>query len=583
MKHTDLRNLLIFSVAILLGMALAACGGGKYHGELLRAEAILDSLPDSAREILKTIPRNTIDTREDLALRDLIAAEVQYKLYEDSPTGADTLAAAEETFRTNGDNKRLMRTLFQKAVRQLYADDYSESLVAGLQALEIAEKLQDYKYLGYTNRHLCNIYNNCYYFSEALSYGRNAMSYFRKAGMEEHAFFAWASTIKDLYNLGHYEQALLTADSVIAEAGYTNNVLLSYVYESRIRPNLKLERFKDAKLSRDSMIFYDGDADYHNPMLPVLVTIKSGELDLARRQIDSLKVCEGSSITPMDISNLEYEYRMAIGDTATALALFDKTSRLEIDSLIKIARHGINDSQSDNYRLVSESIISRATIQKHFRTICSLLAVVLLLIIVLLILWKRRQKNANILRQKEDKISKLAFELDSIQKVLNEKDSRIENLTTLLSNSERSNSEESGTLLEDLRNLFNSQFQTINSLCKDYYSKKDANSKVRMSLINDIEINIKALNSNGNLKEIERVLDKYYNGVATKLKQAVPDLRSRDRIMLLLSMTALSTKAICIICDLKDSGYYYSRRQQLKDKIADSGSPYAQEIIAMLS
>lgn len=583
MKHTDLRNLLIFSVALLLGMALAACGGGKYHGELLRAESILDSLPDSAREILKTIPRNTIDTREDLALRDLIAAEVQYKLYEDGPTGADILAAAEETFRSAGDDNRLMRTLFQKAVRQLYADDYSESLVAGLQALEIAEELQDYKYLGYTNRHLCTIYNNCYYFSEALSYGRNAMSYFRKAGMEEHAFFAWASTIKDLYNLGHYEEALLTADSVIAEAGYTNNVLLSYVYESRIRPNLKLERFKDAKLSRDSMIFYDGDADYHNPMLPVLVTIKSGELDLARRQIDSLKVCEASSITPMDISNLEYEYHMAIGDTVSALALMDKTYRLDSDSLMRIARRGIAGIKKDGNRFLSETKSAYNLVQKHLTTICILVAVIIGLIVVMSVLWRNKKKNYITLKEKESYVKMLSEELNDTQKLLGEKDRYIECLNAHAKASEISYITDAKELQEELRKLFKNQFNTINLLCKDYYSKNDSTSVVRMSLINDIETHIKALRASDNIKEIERILDKYYNGVATKLKQAVPELRSRDKIMLLLSMTALSTKAICIICDLKDSGYYYSRRQQLKDKIADSGSPYAQEIIAMLS
>ena len=583
MKHTGLRNLLIVSVAILLGMALAACGGGKYRSELLRAESILDSLPDSAREILKAIPRDTIDTREDLALRDLIAAEVQYKLYEDGPTGADTLAAAEETFRSAGDDKRLMRTLFQKGVRQFHAINYSESLVSALEALEIAEELRDYRYLGYTTRHLGDIYNHNYAFADALPYIRQSMVYFAKAGMSSHKMFAWANVAIDLSNLGCYEESLRTSDSIIALADPSENTLLSYVYEYRIRPNLKLGRIQEATRCVDLMNTYDGGAEYHNPELPILVAIKSGQLDKARSQIDSLKECQTSNATQLDICNLECEYHIAVGDTSSAFSLSDETARLEIDSLINIAKRGINGNQLDSRRMLASAKITDNIIHKHFTAICVLAFILLALLALLLLSLIKRKNNIQNIKEKEECIVSLLKELDNIQRILNEKDKRIESLKVDIEKKELSNPSEEGELRGELRKLFHGQFQAINSLCKDYYSKRDASAKVRLSLINDIETHIKALGAQTNIKEIESVLDKYYNGVATKLKQAVPELKSRDRTMLLLDMTGLSTKAICIICDLKDSGYYYSRRQQLKNKIATSSSPYANEIIAMLS
>ena len=583
MKHTDLRNLLIFSVAILLGMALAACGGGKYHGELLRAESILDSLPDSAREILKAIPRDTIDTREDLALRDLIAAEVQYKLYEDGPTGADTLAAAEETFRSSGDDKRLMHTLFQKAVRQFHAVNYSESLVSALEALEIAEELQDYRYLGYSIRHLGDIYNHNYAFAEALPLIRQSITYFDKAGMSSHKMFAWVDVAIDLSNLGYYEESLRTSDSILAVANPSDKTLLSYVYENRIRPNLKLGRIEEANRCIDLMNLYDRDADYHNPTLPILVAIKSGQLEKARIQIDSLKECKSSKLSKSDISNIECDYYSAIGDTATAFTLCDETYRLDSYSLMKLTQLGITGSQKGSSQMLSSAKTLDNIKKTRLVEIIVLMTVLLSLLTASILLWRKRRLTVNTLREKESRIEILSRALDDSNKLLYEKDSYIESLSSSDKATENADCKETEKLRKELRTLFHGQFQTINLMCQDYYSKKDASSNVKLSLINDIEKHIQTLCSKDNIKEIERMLNVYYNSVASKLREALPDLKTQDRVMLLLSMTGLSTKAICIVCGIEDKGYLYNRRKRLKVKIAQSGSTYSEEILEMLA
>lgn len=176
MKHTGLRNLLIFSVAILLGLALAACGGGKYRSELLRAESILDSLPDSAREILKAIPRDTIDTREDLALRDLLQAEVDYKLYQDDANDS-LISLAISEFQRNNDRNRLMRALFQRVQKKYYRADYKSAMMDALTALDIAEESRDTFYLAKINYQIADIYNYNYNFIEACKHERKAVLY----------------------------------------------------------------------------------------------------------------------------------------------------------------------------------------------------------------------------------------------------------------------------------------------------------------------------------------------------------------------------------------------------------------------
>lgn len=176
MKHTALHNLLFVCMTVLLGLTLAACGGTQYRGELLRAESILDSLPDSAREILKNIPRNTIDTREDLALRDLLQAEVDYKLYQDDANDS-LISLAISEFQRNNDWNRLMRALFQRVQKKYYRADYKSAMMDALTALDIAEESRDTFYLAKINDQIADIYNYNYNFIEACKHERKAVLY----------------------------------------------------------------------------------------------------------------------------------------------------------------------------------------------------------------------------------------------------------------------------------------------------------------------------------------------------------------------------------------------------------------------
>ena len=568
MKYTDLRNLLIVSVAILLGMALAACGGGKYHGELLRAESILDSLPDSAREILKNIPRNTIDTREDLALRDLLQAEVDYKLYQDDANDS-LISLAISEFQRNNDRNRLMRALFQRVQKKYYRADYKSAMMDALTALDIAEESRDTFYLAKINDQIADIYNYNYNFLKLAN--TSEKPYYILVGKKRTSLFMLVDIARNLCNIGQIEESLALTDSVLSQADSGDFKLTAYAYECRIRPFLRLENLGKAIESVDSSLKYNKSGALQNKTIPVLLAIKSGNLLEAKTAIDKAINDTLSDLSIEDFNYINYMYNMASGDTVAALKFFEKMSNIQNDSLLKLCNDNIGLIENDYNK---SKFLKESSEAERFRMllIFVLIGVVIILATVYICYRHKKHKVFLISKQQEEYIRQLVGSIRAQQMSLKELEQRVDE-----------KSKQSDKALLGIQELFAERFEIVNLMCQDYYEKKDASNLVKASLIKDIEKTLQKIGSKDSLSKIEQVLDSYFDGIASKLYDTLPDLRPQDRALLLLTLANLSAKTICIVCQLKDNIYYYNRRRKLKEKILSSSSQYKDEVLRMLA
>ena len=541
MKHTGLRNLLIFSVAILLGMALAACGGGKYHGELLRAESILDSLPDSAREILKTIPRNTIDTREDLALRDLIAAEVQYKLYEDGPTGADILAAAEETFRTNGDDKRLMRTLFQKAVRHFHAVNYSESLVSALEALEIAEEEANYEYIGRSASIMASIYHYNYNFKEGLFYNSKAIHGFESAWMMSHALFEKADRGAELCDLRRYDESLALSDSLTNYCSEEGPDFIMYACQAKIDPLLytgclsrakavldTLERFSTSRLGLDRRFKLD-------------VLVAEGDFHASKLLIDSIKSEDSCWSKDGRIMEAILKYQIGVGEKDSALVTSHAIADLQRQGISRVFNEGLEHAKSryrENQLEISQTRNARLRLTIF---IVAGTAIALVVLGVFLHKFQLRKRNSRIAE---------------ILEVFSQQSQR-------------------------LSDIFGDRVNMINGLCESYFNEKDVKEAMRAKIYRDVCGVLKQLNSRESMERIEKFLNDSQDQIIDKLN-SVQGIAPIGEMVAVYSFLGLSSKAIAILCDTS-IGNVYTIRTRLREQFAKSGSEYVSELIGRLT
>ena len=541
MKHTGLRNLLIVSVAILLWMALAACSGGKYHGELLRAESILDSLPDSAREILKAIPRDTIDTREDLALRDLIAAEVQYKLYEDGPTGADTLAAAEETFRTNGDDKRLMRTLFQKAVRQFHAVNYSESLVSALEALEIAEEEENDEYLGKFNEHIATLFNNYSHPSQALRYIEKAIYYYSQAGKPRNVTYLSVDKAIAIGNSGNYAETLRILDSLENESDHSDSVLMEYVYQSKIDALLKEGHTEIAGCTVDSIKKYSTDLLKPDNRFLLCVAVASGDIEQSDSLIKSIKSSQTDWAEDTRIQQSMLKYYESIGESDSALQASRRAFTLLEKGLKRVSSHSLEAVESKYVADLTQRQSERKTSFILYLSISLVLGTALF--ITLLILLRRKAKQRL--------------------------DLQVAEISNLISEHKKS-----------LADLLGDRVDFINSLCNKYLIEPSASLKTKTRMFDAMQSEFNRVSGKDNMVLIERYVNETQDSIIEKL-DSIPGIKGMYRTVAVYTFYGLSPKAISLLCGISVSNVY-ADKSRLREAIKQSENEHSDVLLKAL-
>ncbi len=262
---------------------------------------------------------------------------------------------------------------------------------------------------------------------------------------------------------------------------------------------------------------------------------------------------------------------MASGDTVAALKFFEKMSSIQNDSLLKLCNDNIGLIENDYNK---SKFLKESSEAERFRMllIFVLIGVVIILATVYICYRHKKHKVFLISKQQEEYIRQLVGSIRAQQMSLKELEQRVDE-----------KSKQSDKALLGIQELFAERFEIVNLMCQDYYEKKDASNLVKASLIKDIEKTLQKIGSKDSLSKIEQVLDTYFDGIASKLYDTLPDLRPQDRALLLLTLANLSAKTICIVCQLKDNIYYYNRRRKLKEKILSSSSQYKDEVLSMLA
>ncbi|MDE6310950.1 MAG: hypothetical protein K2L96_03935 [Muribaculaceae bacterium] len=509
--------------------------------------------------ILISIPFDSIKTERTRALHTLVTKWVEYKLYRE--TDKDSLIElAANYYRKKGDSRRLMLSDFFRARCLLIAGQYKASILADLEAMDMASEVKDNYFLARSYELLGDNYCRSNNFEDAYRKYMTASELFSSSTKPINVQYMLVNAGKCLFSMWQYNESFALYDSVMTMA--TDSTLRGYVFESMVRPYLIFGRIEEAKAALDSSYALSPYWYIHNKRLPIYIAIAEG--DSVALRAEQTKLEQDSSANPLDLLYSEYWMNILCDRDEEAYSILKKIHAIEADSLMELCRRG-NDFKDieKNYQLSKTNRLQGKL--GHYRTWIVLAVAISLLVIIYLLLAARRKRlrmNAAV-KEKEETILELMSELRNL---------RIE---------ESEKSEAASDKKPDL--VMMQQFNTINSVCQDYYEKRTASDRVRLSVLRDLETHLSKLASPQFIAILEDHMNKQHDGLATKLNEALPNLNERDRVLLLLSMTPLSAKAICVICGLKDKAYYYNRRRQLRAKLAASEHEYTQDILDILN
>lgn len=555
---------------------LSLCACASYLGRTLeRIERQVASAPDSAYTALCAIDKSRLSDKGDKALYNLLMSEAMYKLYmEEDNDSIITLVC--QYYKTRPDKQRFMRALFMKAIIEYYGHEYPQSLITAREAEAVALSLDNYEYLAKIYEHMSDLYNITLNPEEDFKYSTLAADMYKKAGMERNYLFVSVDKAVGLANLGQKHKSIELLDRVIEAASPSDTALQYYTYEARIRSELLIGRPADAEKSYNKAKEYSQNGAYELDVLDAFeIALAKNDVHTAKIWLDSLVSSTANPEGDIKTQAALYEYNKSIGDYAKSLQHHERILKIKED----ILRKAHNESVVKADRLYYSEMVKVSKIKEQALKIRLFYIVIISVIIITsLVIYHRinvKRKNEDMrnrmgqireliesVRSKEDNLFNLNMEIGR-------KNLRISQLQGIV----LQNNEDFISVKQAMIKIFRKRFEIINNLCEEYFSRKDAPEKAKLSLFNRVEEQIMNMRSENVLNDIEKSLNSIYDGVMDKLRDSFPALKPSDFQFLMLTFAGFSSKAICIICNI-NIGNYYNKRSRLRAKIEESDSPH---------
>ncbi len=563
-------------------LSLCACASDLGR-TLERIERQVASAPDSAYTALCAIDKSRLSDKGDKALYNLLMSEAMYKLYmEEDNDSIITLVC--QYYKTRPDKQRFMRALFMKAIIEYYGHEYPQSLITAREAEAVALSLDNYEYLAKIYEHMSDLYNITLNPEEDFKYSTLAADMYKKAGMERNYLFVSVDKAVGLANLGQKHKSIELLDRVIEAASPSDTALQYYTYEARIRSELLIGRPADAEKSYNKAKEYSQNGAYELDVLDAFeIALAKNDVHTAKIWLDSLVSSTANPEGDIKTQAALYEYNKSIGDYAKSLQHHERILKIKED----ILRKAHNESVVKADRLYYSEMVKVSKIKEQALKIRLFYIVIISVIIITsLVIYHRinvKRKNEDMrnrmgqIRELSDEIRAKENSLFALNKEVGSKNSQLAELSGAI----KSSNEHLQELRDSMVQMFRGRFNVINNLCEEYFSRKNAPEKTRLSLYGKVEEQIMNMRSERALCELEQSLNMVYEGIMDKLRESFPHMKDADRLFLMLTFAGFSSKTISVLCDI-NLGNYYNKRSRLRAKIEESDSPYRDLLLSAI-
>lgn len=561
MKHITLLLALI--------VILTSCRQ-DYDHRLIEIDAIIEEMPDSAYSALKEIDPTGL-SENDLPYYALLYTQAQVK--NGVIVTSDSLfhyAYDHYSHLSSGDLTK--RAHFYNAEIAYQNRNYQSAMRDALTSYTMAKSANDYYWWAKSAEMISDIFHFSLNQPQSLTYELEAVENYAKSGRIANHRYALCDLAIVYLNLNEKEKGKALLDSlrniVITEQPVDSGLYnyIGSVYISMNNGKYNPEEFIPKYLTQNYTL---NSEDKINIFIAKSKYFEyKGQSDSALSSLyDARRLVENDNQFTKVILALylnakrtgNYQHEALYGDSL--LKQYDKiVSDIVKESVMSVQRDYYSDAsvlqakRTQNYKLL-------------FITISGFSIIVTLLIIIIYRL-KLRTRNAQ--------LENIASSILTLEEELIRREKREEVLQKQINDSQEIN-QKNNSIIE---NLFKEKWDTLNMLCKQYFEIEDS-AKGRLSILNNLDKELKKLRTQKSLKEIEKAVDKYRNGIVTKLRVQCQFLSEEDITLMTLIYAGLSSRTVCLFMNFKYK-LYYLRKNRIVKRIENSDVPDKDVFIAKL-
>ena len=250
-----------------------------------RAEALMESAPDSALTLLQTLDTETFLKRSTHARHALLYTQAQDKNYIDE-TNDSLISIAVDHYRRHGDVRPRFLSLYYNGRVLTNAGDPLNAMLSYAEAEELLDELNDDYYAGLLYSQMGDEYGEYYDFPKSLEAYQKASEHYSMAGKELHHLYALIDQSSVCRNLNDYPMSDSLLQFVLNEAKQNeNHGLMNYVMSSLVMQYVEQEQMGDAKIVYNELIsMFDIDNNTSDFMFSVIrLHLSEGEIQKAEQ------------------------------------------------------------------------------------------------------------------------------------------------------------------------------------------------------------------------------------------------------------------------------------------------------------
>lgn len=299
--------------------------------------------------------------------------------------------------------------------------------------------------------------------------------------------------------------------------------------------------------------------------------------------LDSIVAVSADVDADLEAQYAMYKYYKYFGDYQKALEHHERLLSLEEEGLRKIRSESVVKAESRFYWLNAKRARQKEKASYVWIVSISIMALVIISTVLFYYRLTVRTKNEEMeskmgqIRELSDEIRAKDNSLFALNKEVGSKDSQLAELSGAIKNS----NEHLQELRDSMVQMSRGRFDVINNLCEEYFSRRNAPEKTRLSLYGKVEEQIMNMRSERALCELEQSLNMVYDGIMDKLRESFPHMKDADRLFLMLTFAGFSSKTISVLCDI-NLGNYYNKRSRLRAKIEESDIPYRDLLLSAI-
>lgn len=541
-----MRNYLIYIYLIIL----ASCTRQNVSISLAEIENMVYESPDSALQILRTIPTESLSTDYLRAEYSLLMATALDKNYIDVCN--DSLAmTAVQYYSKKPAGMKLARSLYYLGLSYYYSGDYNQAILEFTKAERVAEK-HDSLYLGFVKVLQADTYNMTYNVVEQKNSLQKALEVYQSLNQPYYTNVAKYNLARAYLNNKEYERA----DSLY-------EALLSSDIDDRMRglamaDQSFLQVVKDGGNIGLALRNFTQLNNLGLSLTPrhywawAYALLLNGDKDLANGIINQIGQIDTSGTASF------WQYKIAKKDKQYIAALKHLEDFMEKDAVevSQVLKQSLSIAQRDYYHSQYEIFEYEADVRK-LMVICLFSISLLVFGSALLIVLKLKK------HQKEEKIKYIQY-AEGIKRQLKD-----------FANDSYSK------LMHQYITSYKSRYETIGALFDQYVQFSGRVNQEKLiyrkvvSMIDELRRDIENING------LEKVLDQDLDGVMSKLRSDLPNLKEKDVALFTYSAIGFDATIISHIMNTSVNSVYI-RKSRLKNTIEEKASADNKNIFIQL-